>query len=149
MSDKLSESMIVRAVAEEAARRIARKVVALLQQMTNMLSGDDSGLKNNWDEICVQIQSEQSIYWDYYDHTVQSIVAGYVGELPKHEQEAIWLQTRAGTDWDGEEPEDREAYPVSSDDISVYVADEFVYDAADRWSNARIRAYFEGLAGSD
>lgn len=143
MSDPLSESGIVRAVAETAAQRITRKVIAHLQSMDETLSGDDSVLKTPWDEICVQVQYEASFFWDAYDDTVQGIVRGYVTELPKHEREAIWLQTDAGSDWDYEEPEDREPQPVCDDDIVDYLAHEYVYVEAGRWSNARIRAYLD------
>jgi len=146
MSDKLSESTIVRAVADQAARRIARKVVAALQKMDDTMSGDDSELETTWDEICVQVQYEQSFYWDAYDQTVRSILAGHVAELPKHEREAIWLQSNAGNDWDCKDAEDREAYPVSDDDIVDYLANEYVYEEAGRWSNARIRAYLDRSA---
>jgi hypothetical protein len=54
----LSESAIVQAVAEDAARRVTRKVISTLQKMTVLLSGDDSELMTSWDEICVQVQGE-------------------------------------------------------------------------------------------
>jgi len=143
MSEGLSESKIVSTVATEAARRITRKVIAFLRQMTDTMSDDDSELKTTWDEICVQVQDEKSFYWDAYDETVRAIVRGYTAELPKHEQEAIWLQTNAGFDWDCAEPEDRDAQPVSDDDIVDWLIDEYIYAEADNWSNARIRAYLE------
>jgi hypothetical protein len=97
MSDPLSEWEIVSAVAQAAAKRITRKVIAHLQSMDETLSGDDSELKTPWDEICVQVQYEASFFWDAYDETVRGILRGYVAELPKHEREAIWLQTAPGT----------------------------------------------------
>lgn len=143
MSESFSESSIVSAVAQEAARRITRKVISGLQRMKHTLSGDDSELKTTWDEICVQVQYEESFYWDAYDETVRGCLAGYIAELPFHEREAIWLQTDAGVDWDCEEPEDRDPNPVRDDDIVEYVAREYVYAEAGRWSNARIRAYID------
>jgi hypothetical protein len=147
MSDALSESAIVQAVAQEAARRITRKVIADLQHMKHTMSGDDSELKTTWDEICAQVQYEHSFYWDAYDETVRAIVSGYVAKLPKHEREAIWLQTNAGGDWDCKEPEARDAYPVCDDEIVEYLAREYIYAEARRWSNARIRAYIERSEG--
>ena len=108
MSEKLSESAIVRVVADLAAQRVARKTVAALQQMKELASGDDSKLETTWDEICVQVQDEPSSLWDAYDQTVRAILAGHLAELLTHEREAIWLQTSAGNDWDCQEPEDRE-----------------------------------------
>src|SRR5215472_1762471 len=63
MSQGLSESAIVRAVAERVAKRLTRKVIATLQQMREKLAGDDSELKTTWDEICAQVQYEESFYW--------------------------------------------------------------------------------------
>lgn len=143
MNKKLSESSIVKTVAEQAIRRIARKVIADLQRMEHTLSGDDSELKTTWDEICAQIQCEQSFVWDAYDETVKATVGGYVCDLPLHELEAIWLQTEPGFDWDCEESETRDTYPVLDDDIIEYITSEHIYAKAGRWSNARIRSYIE------
>jgi hypothetical protein len=72
MTDRLSESGIVSAVAEEASQRITRKVIAALQGMKDtLLSGDDSELETPWDEICVQVQDEESFFWDTYDEIVR------------------------------------------------------------------------------
>ncbi len=143
MSDHLSEPAIVSAVAHEASRRITRKVIADLQRMKIVLSGDDSELKTTWDELCAQVQYEESFHWDVYDETVRATIGGLVDELPKHEREALWLQTDAGHDWDCEEPQDRERYPVCNDDIVDYLAHEYVYREAGRWSNKHIRAFIE------
>src|SRR5262249_36406818 len=142
-------SMIVRAVAEAASKRIARKVILALCQMKHTLSGDDSELKTTWDEICAQVQYEESLYWDTYDCTVRSIVEGYVVELPHHEREAIWLQTDQGEEWDSEEPDEREPYPVSDTDIVDFLVHKYVYTEAGRWSNARIRAFIDRSAMRD
>jgi hypothetical protein len=96
MSEGLSESAVVRAIAEKAARHVTRKVIAALQHMTDTLSGDDSGLETTWDEICPQVQYEKSFSWNSYNDTVRRIVGAQIATLPKHEREAIWLQTDAG-----------------------------------------------------
>jgi hypothetical protein len=143
MSKKLSESAIVKAVAVQATRRVTRKVIFDLQRMEHTLGGDDSGLKTTWDEICVQIQYEQSFAWEAYDETVKALVGGYVCDLPAHEREAIWLQTEPGFDWDCDEAKDRDPYPVVGDEISEYIATEYIYTEAGRWSNAHIRSYIK------
>jgi hypothetical protein len=143
MSDKLSFESIVRDVADRAARRVARKSIAALQKLTGAQSGDDSALKTVWDEICVQMQFEQSPFWDYYDAEVRRQVADLITALPKHEREAIWLQTDAGSSWECDEPENRAADPVDIDQIVEYVVPEYVYEEAGRWSNSRIRAFIE------
>jgi hypothetical protein len=139
----LSEAAIVRAVAEKTASRMTRKVISALRRMRHTLSGDDSELKTTWDEICAQVQYEKSLDWDAYDLTVRSLLSAYVEELEQHEREAVWLQTDAGTDWDCEEPTEREPYPVVYDEIVDYLLLQYVYAEAGRFSNARIRTFID------
>jgi hypothetical protein len=63
----------------------------LQQQRNDLLSGDDSGVTNAWEEICVQVQEEQSFYWDTYEATVGQYVGVEVEGLPPYELNAIWL----------------------------------------------------------
>jgi hypothetical protein len=149
MAEELSESGIVRKTAGEAAWRVTRKVVASLRRMEHTLSGDDSGLKTTWDEICVQVQHEHSFAWDAYEETVRATVAGCLAQLAEHERQAIWLQTDPGIAWDRREPADRETNPVCDDDIVGYLADEYVLAEAGRRSNARVRAYIDRASMSD
>jgi hypothetical protein len=67
----LSESVVVGALAEGVGQRITRKVIPTLQALTVTLSGDDSGLETVWDEICAQVQTDESVFWNVYDKTVQ------------------------------------------------------------------------------
>lgn len=150
MSDGLSESRIVAAVADIALRRVTRKVIAHIQHMPfARMSGDDTELGNTWDEICAQVQFEESIAWEVYEEMLRNTVRGYVEELPAYEQEAIWLQTDAGLDWDMKEESDRDPDPVCIDDIVDYVMREYLYPEAGRWMNARIRAYIDRVSGVD
>ena len=148
MNDQIDA--IVAQVAQQAADRVTRKTIADLRRMTNgLLSGDDSGLKTTWDEICVQVQGEESLYWEVYVETVCAILGVYVAELPTNERNALWLQTQAGFDWKWEDEwkcrdgEDREDIAVSDDDVVRYLFDEHVYPKAENWTNARIRAYID------
>jgi hypothetical protein len=143
MSRSLSESTIVREVAGVACARIARKTIAALKRMKDTLSGDDSDLKTTWDEICVQVQDEQSADWDAHEKTVRSVVSTYAGELVPYEREAIWLQTKSGIAWDADDLESREDSPVFEHEIIDYITTEHVYAEADRFSNSRIRDFLE------
>ena len=143
MSDGFSESAIIGAFAKISAERIARKAIAGLQRINDTMSGGDSELKTIWDEICVQVQYGESFFWDAYDKTVRALVEASVADLPKHEKEAIWLQTETGRHWSCESPEDGDPYPVFDREIVGYLIHEYVYSEAGRWSNTRIRAYIE------
>ena len=107
------------------------------------MSGNDSELKTTWDEVCAQVQYEESFDWDAYDDTVRAIVCTHVAGLPEHERQALWLLTDAGSDWEWEEPENRQTDPARDDDIIDWVTREYVYAEAGTFSNARIRAYIE------
>lgn len=142
MSRALSESAVVCELAEHICERITRSIIATLQRMNNgLLSGDDSGLENTWDEICVQVQCEASFSWDAYDETVRGLVRADVEKLLPHERDAIWLQTPAADNWDCEDESRRAPYPVVGDDIVEYLITEHVYREAGNWSNRRIRKY--------
>src|ERR1700722_2194133 len=94
MTRSLSESAIVRDLAKRVCRQVTRRTIAALQKLNvDLLSGDDSGLVNIWDEICVQIQYEGSWAWDAYEETIRRIVTAQVEKLSAHEREAVWLQT--------------------------------------------------------
>jgi len=150
MSSKFSESAVIRAFAEEICQQLTRKMIADLQKMKDALrSGDGSGLENTWDEICVQIQYEQSIYWDAYDSTVRQMVEAEVEKLSPHEREAIWLQTLEADDWEFDEESEHDHYPVCNDDIVGYVVKERIYHEAGRWNNQRIREYLDRAVLSD
>jgi hypothetical protein len=136
--------------AEEIAEGVARKTISQLQKIPNTLSPEDSGLKNAWDEICVQIQSEYSFFWDAYDETARSFVATLVEELRLHQKMALWLRTDAGWDWLFEDEEDRSAGPsIFESDIVEYILSEYVYSKAGRWSNKRVREYVYGKDSDD
>ena len=149
MSHPLSEAGIVRKVAEAASQQVAHKTIRDLQRMKHTLSGDDSELKTTWDEICAQVQYEQSFHWDAYDLTVRQIVSRYVADLQSHERAAIWQQTDAGIDWECGDPKTREIDPVIGDEVIDRITNEYVYLEAGRWSNQRIREFIERSARRD
>ena len=144
------EKDLLKKFAKEIAIRIAKKTILALQKIENTLSGDDSGLKNTWDEICVQIQYEESLFWSAYDETVQSFVFAYIEELKSHEKLVIWLQTEQGSDWPYDYEEQNDNYPpVLVEDVAQYITQEYIYSKAGSWSNNRIRNYLDTIRIKD
>jgi hypothetical protein len=142
---------IINEVAKLVCEHITRKVILKLQRMEPCGFSD---LKNVWNEICVQTQTEQFITWDLYDETVKGFVYGFIEKLKNDEQVAILLQTDAGFDWQGQQMEnagnedvsmltdDKEEHvPLCIDDIVDYVTGEYVYMQAGTWSNSSIRNF--------
>lgn len=135
---------IIRAMAEEEAQRLCRRAVARLKKMHHTLSGNDSELKTTWDEICVQVQGDQTPFWDSYEQAMRDALAWDVSQLSVHAQQALWLQTPEGEDWDFKGDDgDRDEPPVFQDDIVDYVVREYVLTEAGRGSNSRIRAFLD------
>ena len=143
MSRTSCEAAIVEEMAARLAKRITRRVVADLQTVRVTLSGDDSGLENAWEEICVQIQCQDSFFWDAYDDTVRSFVVGRVGLLARDEKDALWLQTEAGFDWRFDHGDNRESVPLVEDEIVDHLVRKYVYPAAEAWANHRIRRFLD------
>lgn len=145
------EQQILSKFSEEIAERITQKTITHLQQLDNTLSGDDSGLTNVWDEVCVQQQFQHSFYQEAYVELITSTVPGFVEGCKRHEQLAIWLQTDDGCESSTMENKERlYDHPESSlNDAPQHVdsvVDVFLNDVlakANDWSNPKIRAYLE------
>lgn len=66
-------------------KALVAKVVYDLQKLKGdgyVLSGENSGLKNVWDEICVQIQGEYSFHWEAYESTIFNYIKEHFDNLP-------------------------------------------------------------------
>jgi hypothetical protein len=143
------EDRIVRDLAAAICKRIAWQTRMALTKMTDCrLSGDDSVLKNSWEEICVQLQGEQSIFWSAYETTINALITGHVGKLKLFEVEAIWLQTDDALDQMNSETERtspaEERPGVNDDSVVDYIRNEYVFSLASDWSNHRIREFMDG-----
>ena len=90
-------------LADRECKSISRKVIRRLQRMTKeRQSGDDSILKNVWDEICVQVQEDLSYLWAAYLMTIEQFIDSEIKKVDRFISEAIYLQTKDGMDWDCE-----------------------------------------------
>jgi hypothetical protein len=140
---------LIRSVADEACKRVAKRAIAGLKKQRAQLSGDDSGLGTVWDELCVQVQEGESLFWDAYELTVKQFVREHLERLPQHERKAIWLQTDAGWDWlwdlnnPEEEGEKPAKVPFDDSDSVNYIYAEYLVPRAEEYSNARIEGYLE------
>lgn len=139
---RLSENRIARELGEALSRRLVNGCIRDLQRMDGdaLLSGEFSGLRNTWDEICVQQQQEHSFSWRAYLATIEACIEGRLEDLQPFELDTLWLLTREGDDWDCEPEDERETYPVNRYHVLAYLQDE-VLTQASNWSNERISLY--------
>ncbi len=142
INDSICRSIVER-IAEDIGEKIVCSAIRDLRKMDSGLSGEDSGLKNAWDEICVQVQGEQSIYWDTYLETIEALIAASVDELPQYQKQALWLVTPEGNDWSDEPEDDREPFGICIPDIEHHLCRALLKKAVD-YENRRIRAYLDG-----
>ena len=144
---------IISAFADDGCKEVSEKVIRKLRTMKEgMHSGDDSPLKNIWDEICVQVQIQESQYWEYYEETAKNLILPELKKLKEEVKRSIWLQTKAGGDWeteiedqiaDGKVKEHEVNVEYNANDIAEYIFQEYVRPKANDWKNARIEKYID------
>ena len=146
--------------AEELRKKMVRKAIREMQKdKESIVSGEDSGLLNVWDEICVQVQYEYFICWSAYEDYMSQLVTSIVKKLSWHEIVAIAVN--AGNTWDdsinsvlgiedlfrlAKFPDSfQKEFPIDFFiDIAVdQIIGDLLYEAAD-YSNSRIEQYLYG-----
>lgn len=81
-------------------KQIVRSAISELKAMEpSGLAGDDACLKSVWEEICAQVQGEESPEWDVYIQTIETIIAAAAEVIQPEEKCALWLYTDAGDRW--------------------------------------------------
>jgi len=139
--EKLSESAIVRSLAQRCSERVTRAAIAQLESIDAGLLGDDTGLSNLWEEICAQVQRRTSPWWRHYQDAIWLVVDEQVAGLEDFERAAIWLQTPEGDSWYCKEESDRRPYPASGTDIVRYIVHEHLLFEAAYWRSPAIDGY--------
>lgn len=111
------EERLVAIWAEEIAQRVTGETIARLQRMRDLMSGDDSGLENTWEELCVQVQGEESIFWSSYERVLDACIEQVIEERSRHEQVALWLVNEESFEW----REEHGAEDLGVDSIPIYL----------------------------
>jgi hypothetical protein len=143
------EDRIVSELADAVCKRIVRQTRMALTKMTDCrLSGDDSPLKNSWEEICVQCQDENSIFCSAYEDTIRKFVRMFMQKLQRFEIEAVWLQTTALYDDMTDEEFDRmqaaeERPAINEASVEDHIIQNYIYSLAGDWTNKRIRKFID------
>ena len=151
MSDLHEE--LVHEFANIAATRTATSAMKYLIKSKHTLSAEDSGLKNTWDEICVQVQDIRTYFWDGYVASMRDAVLSAMMSLGKIEIAAIWLQTDEGNNWSRNltDPEFANAFPdptanelhelIDEEYVAEYIINQHLESLAFKYSNERIRGF--------
>ena len=133
------ERRLLRTAASAIRASLVDSVITALQRIPAELSGDDSGLDTAWDEVCVQVQGEESIFWDAYVQTIDGCIAAAIFELAPALMDTLSAATTSGDDW-LDEPDDEGVLPVFEDEIIDMVRSD-LFARADECDNAAIRQF--------
>jgi len=148
-----TKELLNAAVAKNAAMVIADAAQACLVRSKHMLSGDDTNLKNTWEEICVQVQGEKSYFWEAYEDAMRGAVLGVMQFLDRGLLQTLWLHTDEG--WDlrcdlgADEAEGLTAQadyeppdiPVDDEAIARHIIAKYLLLFADDYTNSRIEEF--------
>ena len=142
---KKSEFELLFDISNYYTKEIAKKVVRKIKQLKDesmLLSGDDSGLKNVWEEYCVQIQGEESFYIHIYENIVASSIKEIYSKYPAPLKQAI---NYMGSIDQSEEAEDS----YNNDFFGIQETLKEVNHLAGISENKRINKYLYNDSSSD
>ncbi len=151
-------SEIIAKIAEDRTAQLSKQIIRQLQSYKRdsdmMQSPPDCALDNLWDEICVQVQTELSSYWEAYEDFIYRLCFQHLDEkCSETDLQILWLQTNAFEDWSNCEfcDEDElheyfgpDGFPSDycTEDVVEYLCHRVIAQAGD-YSNKRIERYLE------
>jgi hypothetical protein len=136
----------VAAGASQLSDKLIKDAIQRLEAMNSqeLLSGD-SGLKNVWEEICVQVQGERSFFWEAYVETMEGLLGGYVEMLDANARLALWTLTESGQDYlEEHQADDEDGLDISVDiDEIVAMLMDGLLSAAANYESRSIRRFLQ------
>jgi len=119
--------------------RIGWRVIRSLMKIKDaILSGDESGLTNTWNEICIQVQGEESFHWKIYLETIDDFIKY---ELKKEDDSILHLLSFFGKIKDSTFSDEEEL--IYDESFAIQEIMNYILTEAENYSNSRIRKYLE------
>ncbi|MGY4515210.1 hypothetical protein [Lysobacter sp. HA18] len=145
MTDLRRECAVLDRLVTDIARLASANVVASVVAHLNGLPGAmDEGRSTAWDEICVQVQSGESLEWESYRLTLEQAARGAIFQLATAMQQALSLQTADGMEWIDVGRDDE--VPVYEDAVVQHVVVEVLALAGSYTSAAMGNCQSGGMA---
>jgi len=109
---------LVNSIVFDKYREHARKVIKQIKALPDSCrqSGDDSDLKDVWEEFKFQLHNGESIFYFAYEITIRQMCDAVVFSLPQNEMRLLWLWSDGYVEWDEEDEHDP---PYSVDDVAT------------------------------
>lgn len=139
------EEAVTKAWSSVLTQQMLAAVMDDLQRLgdDSLLSGEDSGLENVWEEICVQVQAEESAYGDAYRQTAESFIELHLNGLEHEARLALWSVTDSGWSWIYDHHEDEDGHlsaPVDESEIVQVLWDRLLIKA-EYFTNPNVSRY--------
>lgn len=146
------EQFVVAHFAEQLANQTVERVIQTLHNTKDgMTSGDESGLQSFWEEICVQVQAEESAYFESQMSLIEYGIKTQLKRLHRTELMALWLETIEGAMWLDENLQAHDAndiLPICLDDIVLGILDA-VLNRATNFESDNVYRFLHGTADSE
>nr|WP_315484131.1 hypothetical protein [uncultured Undibacterium sp.] len=146
------EQFVVAHFAEQLANETVERVIQILHSTKDgMTSGDDSGLQSFWEEICVQVQGEESSYFESQMSLIEHEIETQLKRLPRAELLALWLETIDGSIWRDENLEERDGHEIAQiclNDIVIEIH-EIVLNRATNFESDSINRFLHSTVDSE
>jgi hypothetical protein len=87
---------------------LVNEVIAVIKALPDNCrqSGENSKLKDVWEEFKYEFQGEQSILFGAYEHTIGGICASHVTNVDSDLKQLLWFWSKGYDEWDGDHDED-------------------------------------------
>ncbi len=138
---KLTENDCIEQIKNYHTKFIVNKTIRELKKLKDtQLSGDDSGLKNFWEEYAVQLQEEQSFFFDAYVDTIKNFVDAEISKQPEEIQKLLDFSENENFDEDDEFENNKFYY---ARDFAIDKIIEDIDSIAINFENKNITKYLE------
>jgi hypothetical protein len=131
----ISEFSILYRLSSYYENKIVQSVIRNLKKIKGddlLLSGDNSGLKNVWEEVCVQTQKEESYHWNAYEDLINKEICSKFHKLPKEIK--LVLNYKGSIEQEEDVENEKELY----DDFGIQLLYSSVETASLDYKNSRI-----------
>src|ERR1700722_13667063 len=80
---------------------LVKQVIAVIKALPDRCrqSGDDSVLKDVWEEFKYQLQREESVFFDAHETTIRDFCGSFVAGLDRERQGLLWLWSEGYCRW--------------------------------------------------
>lgn len=138
----LKKSLALNA-SEEKFDSLIAELIDKLKKYARGTCPEDYELENFWEEICIQVQDQESYDWDLYADEVRDLADTTISSMPTANRLELYLYGSEESDYDlayDEEATDDENYEAIEGALKSAVYNAIMSEAADYESPALTRA---------